>query len=119
MSGDLVLLDSRRSGIERAGARTRRHAPGDAAYDREEWEHLHDLERQMLADPARDWTEVKEQRLFLLESHALAEACADPRIQMLVRRAIADMPRNGSSARDRGDIATDRTCTCPCGSRQS
>ena len=55
--------------------------------------HLESLEDQMLAEPARTWTEVMKKWRFLLDRYAKTPEAGDERIQKLIKRALSDMER--------------------------
>ncbi|SMX43999.1 hypothetical protein [Maliponia aquimaris] len=94
MKDDPINLDGRRSAAgQRETQMRRRPVNSPSRMVASGQPPLDELEKQMLADPARTWPEVMTKWRFLLERYAETPEAADARIQKLIQRALADLER--------------------------
>lgn len=89
-----IDLDGRRTAEERERTQLRRRPADEQSYGAPSGApQPGSLEGQMLAEPARTWSEVMEKWRFLLEKYSATCDAEDESVQRLVRRAIGDMER--------------------------
>jgi hypothetical protein len=94
LTDDPIDLDGRRSVAGQLDAEMRRRtANSRTPFPILPQPHLESLEDQMLAEPARTWTEVMKKWRFLLDRYAKTPEAEDERIQKLIKRALGDMER--------------------------
>jgi hypothetical protein len=94
MTDDPINLDGRRSSAGRHDSEMRRRpANTDPDAMPSQKPHPEDLDARMLAEPARNWSDLLETCRFLLGLYAATPEAGDERIQELIGRALDDMNR--------------------------
>jgi hypothetical protein len=89
-----VDLDTRRSAGNLIAADIRRHSLRDFEADQNELrKRQEELEAQLLAEPARTWTEAAARAQYLIRRYAETAEAQDARKQKLVARALGDLAR--------------------------
>jgi hypothetical protein len=93
MTDDAVYLDGRR-GMAAQKATELRRLVAEVAADREKLKARQDeLEKHLIAAPARDWNDAVETTRYLLSLFSATLEAQDPRRKKLVANLLADFER--------------------------